>query len=295
MTLPNDVTNDFRQIEKSNNKRGILKTMWLQLQTNWVIVFIALVSSGSSYLASTKYTNNLVSNIYQKQDTTVDTDTNVNIGGNSDAKLIETTKGSTLGSNTSFNENDWIIQHLVPDSDGYYCPKAENFDYWYMWTKEVYEPNVSNIKIRFSVKAKQGSKVPPTFSIAYGDYKVNLSPHIVYRLNVFDTDMNTLRLYNNKNDSVAWDRFEQEPDPSTEMILEIIPRITGVNNNSISLYPRFQYLTKDGLKPMQHVSLVNFEVSLPMVNISDGTVSKQIGLGSSKNTCFKITGFEPVK
>lgn len=212
---------------------------------------------------------------------------NVSAGQSAAPVKIGPVGNSTLGANTEFNPDDWIIESFDMDRDGYYCPTTSNFDYWSIWSKATFPPDVNRISIKALVKHRYGPKYPPTITISYGEYKPNFSPTQFYRLNIFDTDNMTVRLYDNKNKSVAQAWLDEEPDLSTEMSIILSPRNPNPNLRVINLNPSLEYIVPNNPEPVKFTPKDKFEVTLPTVGLEDGTVKKQVGIGGSKFTCFK--------
>ena len=283
MDLPQ--SEKLEDIQKSNKKHGRLQTFLDQLQANWlsILTLIVMILYGTYNQSQLRGIKSQISNSNQN---TVNAPITVGANDKSDSKEPE--KGKTLGVSAEFNPSDWVIDKFETDKEGYYCPIVTNFEYWSIWSKTTYSPTPDKIRVKVLTKSKPGSKSPPTISISYGEYKQNLaSPNQFYRLNIFDTDMKTLRLYDSSNRSVAQNWLNKEPELSSEMLITLSPRNANPNSRIINLNPSLEYVVTDQTKLEPYTPDNAFEVSIPTVGLDDGTIKKQIGVGSSINTCFK--------
>lgn len=279
----------LEQIQKSNKKMGRAKTFVDQLQASWLPVLTLL------FIGYGIYNENKFDSLEQKLTVTNQNIVNLtqetpNSIKNSEVESIKS--GSALGANTEFNPDDWIIESFELNKEGFYCSLTNKFDYWSIWSKATYPPVLGKIKVKILTKPKPGSRTPPTISISYGEFKPNFSPIQFYRLNIFDTDNKSMRLYNSENDSVSQGYLVEDPDLGSEMSIILSPRNPDPDSRILNLNPSLEYALPGKDRPIEFRPDEKFEVSLPTVGIEDGTVRKQIGIGSSKNTCFKPIAVE---
>lgn len=283
MDLPQ--SEKLEDIQKSVKKHGRFKTLLDQVQAQWLSIFtlIVFIFYGTYNQSQITRLQNQLTNNNQNNINAPITVNNVD-----KTETSQQDQGKTLGVNSAFNPSDWVIDRFEIDKDGYYCPKVTNFEYWSIWSKSTYSPTADKIKIKVLAKPKPGSKSPPTISISYGEYKQNLaSPSQFYRLNIFDTDMKTIRLYDSGNKSIAQNWLSKEPESGSEMIVTLSPRNANPNSRVINLNPSLEYVVTDQNNLEVYKPENSFEVSIPTVGLDDGTVKKQVGVGSSINTCFK--------
>lgn len=277
-------------IQKSNTKNGRGQTFLDQLQASWLSVLTLIVLVVYGYISQTQIKNINDKISISNQDTV---NVPVTVNGNQDAdKESVPEEGKTLGDNTDFNPTEWIIDNFDIDSDGFYCTRVKKFEFWSIWSMKKYSPTPTSIKVKILTKSKQGSKNPPTLAISYGEYKTNFSPLQFYRLNIFDTDTKTIRLYDSDNKSVAQGWLPKEPDLASEMLIKLFPRNSNPNSRVINLNPELEYVVFGEPNQKPYTPEEVFEVGLPTVGIESGTVQKQIGIGSSIDTCFKPISIE---
>lgn len=283
------IGDDLKDIQESNRKHGVLKTFRDQIQSKWLPILFILYAAYDQRIDKLYYNPQIQlqteSSFVQDNNFFVSDESSKKISSNSrDTKL-----GETLGIDTEFNPEEWYIESFSIDKEGYYCPTTSKFDYWSIWSKSTYSPNINSIQIRVLTKTKQGSTLPPTLAISYGEFKPNLSPIQFYRLNIFDTDLKSIRLYNANEDSVAQDWLSENPELKSEMSFKLSPRSIDPNSRILNLNPRIEYASPNKDKPIVYSPNEDslFQITLPTVGIEDGTVKKQIGIGSSKESCFK--------
>lgn len=288
MDLPQN--EKLEDVQKSNKTRGRLGTFLDQVQAGWlsiltlIIIFYGFYNQSQISRINTQINSN--QNIVSVP---------VTLNGEKVEQKQQELQGDTLGVNTEFNPSDWIIDSFDVDKEGYYCPKVKNFEYWSMWSRTKYSPIPDKIRIKILTKPKSGSKFPPTITISYGEYKPNFSPYQLYRLNIFDTDTKTIRLYDSKNNSVAQDWLEKEPDLTNELSITLSPRNPNPNSRIVNLNPSISYVVPNQQNLQSYIPENTFEVNIPAISLDDGTVSKQIGIGSYKDTCIKPTTFEVLR
>lgn len=283
MEMPHD--DNLKDVQESVQERGRWKTFVDQIQSHWLelLTLPLLVIYGL-------YSQSRFSKIEEKI-TTISNENTVNVLTNQENENKQDL-GITLGTNTEFNPEGWLIDSFELDKEGFYCSLTGKFDYWSMWSKDSFSPTVNQIKIKLLVKSRSNSKTPPTIAISYGEYKTNFSPIQFYRLNIFDTDLKSLRLYNDKDKSTAQEWLESEPDLTSEMSITLSPRNSNPNSRILNLNPSLEYAISGDDKPYIFTPKETFQVVLPTVGLEDGTVRKQIGIGSSKSTCFKPVAVE---
>jgi len=268
------------KLDESIKKRGWIKTILLYL------IFYIVPFFGIDFYLN----NKLGDKIANSQTVNV----NNNVLGDGKKEEIKTIGETTSKTSTvsSFSQDDWLIKNFYTDSDGYLCPNVSNFDYWSIWTKKEYPLQIKSVKIRIYVKSTPKSKNPPTIAVTYGSYKNGYAPQPMYRLNIFDSDTKTIRLYNENNKSKAQDWLQELPDLSSEMVITLSPRVPDPNGRKINVNPIIKYAINDSDKQTEFTPSQNFEVVLPTVGMEDETLKKQIGVGTQKGNCFKITAFE---
>lgn len=287
------------EIEKSNRRHGRIKTIFNQFQAALpaVLLFVlaaSIIAGVNAYLNLNERISTIENFYITNSNSNQVTVNTANSTSNSDDQIITNAnqRSDTLGLTTGFVPENWIISGFKVDEEGYYCRNKRGFDYWSIWTKENYPPLLNKIKIKFALKQERKTDFPPTIAISYGEYKANGSPIQFYRLNIFDTDTKTLRLYNNKNDSKSQAWLEFEPDLSSEMTITLSPASSNRESREISINPTLIYVNEESTDPITFKPNSDFNVVLPTVGIDDGSVKKQIGIGSTDGICFKVVDFE---
>lgn len=284
-TLPS-----FKEINESNKKNGWLKTTLTYLQWAFPYAFLTIIAiignnrlgSIEEKLISIENTNTLTSN----PQTSV-------IQGNNNVLGLETeTDAPVTKDENGFVKENWITTGFEIDNEGYYCHTKKTFDYWSIWTRQTYPPILNKVYIKLALKQQKNYENTPTIAITYGEYIANQSFIPFYRLNIFDTDLKTIRLYNSKNDSKAQDWLEVEPDIKSEMAIMLSPSSSNRSSRIISLNPSITYVNIDSTEPIIFKSKKEFNVELPTVGIDDGSVKKQFAIGSPVGTCFKVIDFQ---
>lgn len=277
---------NLEKVQQSNRKKGRLKTLFDQIQSNWLSVIIILLYLFVINPKQNKRFEKIESKINISNESLTVSQNN---STGSNVTINQAEQQLNEEDSTEFNPNDWIIEKFDQDDEGFYCPTTRKFDFWSIWSKQKFSPQLESIKLRIKVKNKNG-KSPPTISVNYGEFHPNYSPTYFYRLNIFDTDTKTVRLYNEKNDSVAQDWLEFTPDLSNEMTITLKPRIPNPDSRNLNLNPSLKYTTSNQVDPVDFVTKKEFSTILPSVDIED--LQNQIGIGISKNSCFKPISVE---
>lgn len=272
------------EIQKSNKKYGRRKTFVDQVQSNWLLIIVIIFIVFSEFRTEKKYKTleNQILNI--NQNTQI-----VSLGDGNEIQhnISDDQPEDVLGDKaSSFNPEEWIIKSFEQDDEGYYCSLTKKFEVWSMWSKKKVPPNVDKIKIKVKLKNRKNKNKVPTFTISYGEYKPEFSPIVAYRLNIFDTDVKSIRLYDDKNKSVAQSFLELEPDLSSDLTIELIPRIPDPKSRVIKLNPSIVYVASDQDTPVEFEPEEEFATLLPTATLEDET-PQQFGIGTNYETCFK--------
>lgn len=198
----------------------------------------------------------------------------------------ELEEGSQKNSPTSsFDPESWIFtKGMVPDREGYYCPTAPAFPSWSMWTKNKHRAD-AEISITFSLLDRTDNEKDPTFYLSYGD-KTSDAPDAFYRLNIFDGDLNTLRLYDRDENEVLNERTVNSAPLDRFITFTLSPVFPKKTSSTLILNPLISYQTDgnpDGLNPKKE-----FKIDLPLPSGEDQGNGFQYGIGVSRGDCFKI-------
>lgn len=270
-----------------NNRQGRKKTLLDQLQAQFVPLLLIAIVGGSNFFWNFSNEKKLaevssaVQNIQNLQ---------ISVGTGQDAKTessqnLNNDERQVLGASSTFDLDSWTQDGFEDANEaGYFCPKTSKFDYWWMWSKKSVPLVATKIQIKFLTIAKPGSQKPPTFTIAYGEYRPNLGLLIFYQINVFDTDNWTIRLKNN-NESSSQAYLNLEPDINTEMLVTLEPTVLSSTSRDINLNFSFEYAPMESKKITKFLPPEDFIVTVPTVELDD--VMKQVGIGVSTDTCFK--------
>jgi len=252
-------------------------------------LIIALIPATISYFAAVATTSKKINNLkleFQQQITSSQTQSQT---------IVSDSSGSTLSPNdemnpsdrssNSFNSSNWMFtKDMIPNKEGFYCPKSPNFPSWSMWTKNRYKAD-SEISITFSLLDKTDNKKNPTFYISYGD-KTSDAPDAFYRFNVFDGDLNTLRLYDREENEVVFERSKNDAPMDKFITLTISPVFLNKKSSTLTLNPVVSYQL-DGQEYSFEPEKF-FEIDLPLSSGKNQGDGFQYGLGISKGDCFKI-------
>lgn len=201
---------------------------------------------------------------------------------------------SVLGKTTAFNSGDWIIEKFYTDKEGYYCSSVDkrDFEYWSIWSKAKFPPRFDSMKIRFKLKSLFPDVFPASIIVSYGEYLINYAPQTFYSVVFFDGSSKSVRLYNDKNQSVEQDFIVDEPDFNNEMTVGISPRIPDPNSRILNINPAITYTISKSANSVPFKSQKKFSTVLPIVDIEDNSVQRQIGIGIKSGTCIKIISVE---
>lgn len=271
---------DFNQIQKSNKTYGRLKTFITQLQSHFFSILIVLL------LIVFQWGNNERFNKIETKNTN-----QTNVYNNSpipDSSMKQSDQ--TLAAKNLFDPQDWIIDNFNKEN-GYYCPTVNEFNLWSMWSKKKFSPNFST-KIRLQIKNKNAPS--PTIVISYGDYnEEEKSPTVFYSLNIFDTDTKSIRLYDQNNKGQAQEWLKEIPIIGNEMVIELSPRVPDPSSRRVKVNMAIKYSSGNSEEGWTTFTPKNdFSVLLPSVDLEDGSIQKQLGIGVRKGVCIKILAFE---
>jgi len=290
MTDNSDPAPSIKQISDSNKKNGIGYTKLIILQLALPSLLISIVA----YFGNNRL-NSIEDKLISIQNTnSINNQPNTSvIQGDNNILGVETeTEKVQAKSESGFIKENWITTGFEIDNEGYYCHTKKSFDYWSIWTRQTYPPILNKVYIKLALKQQKNYDNTPTIAITYGEYIANQSFIPFYRLNIFDTDLKTIRLYNSKNDSKAQDWLEVEPDIKSEMAIMFSPSSSNRSSRIISLNPSITHVNVDSTEPIIFKSKKEFNVELPTVGIDDGSVKKLFAIGSPIGTCFKVIDFQ---
>lgn len=186
----------------------------------------------------------------------------------------------------SFNSMDWtFIRGMAPNKEGYYCPQSPSFPSWAMWTKNKHKAN-NEISITFSLLDKTKNDKGPTLFISYGD-KTSDAPDTFYRFNIFDGDLETLRLYNREGDPVLSERSVNSANLDKYITFTISPVFLNKKSPRLTLNPVISYPLDEG--PTYNFEPEGtFELNLPWSSSADQGDGFHYGIGVSGGDCFKV-------
>lgn len=229
--------------------------------------------------------------VYTKIDSSISNKINVTVGKNEGGSNSD---NSVLGKTTAFDPEDWIIEKLYTDKEGYYCSNVskQDFEYWSIWSKVKFPPKFDSMKIRLKLKSLSPNASPASIVVSYGEYLVNYAPQTFYRVVFFDGSSKSIRLYNDKNKSVEQDFITDEPDFGNEMTVGISPRIPDPNSRILNINPAITYTISKSTSSVPFKSQKDFSTVLPTVDLEDNSVQKQIGIGIKEDTCVRIIAVE---
>lgn len=196
-----------------------------------------------------------------------------------------------FGKTTAFNPEDWFIDKFRTDSEGYYCPNTTEFQHWSMWSKKKFSPETL-IKIRLKIKnrVKQESIAPAM--ISYGEYTPNYAPSIFYRMSFFDGTYKSIRLYDSFNEGIAQDWISIPPDLRGEMTIVLEPKVPDNLGRKLTINPRLTYIATNSARPLEFIPQKEFNTLLPTVELTDGSLKQQFGIGTNTEGCIKIQSIE---
>jgi hypothetical protein len=288
MDPAHSLIDDTKSVEKLNKRYGPLKALLCQFQSKIFYLLPFLVLIALQWRNESRF--NTLENLINIKNT-------INIGLNGAESSIKPTPvvnygktqdPETLGLSTEFNPDEWIIVGFnpSPDREGFYCPETKKFNYWSMWSKSKIPLKFSSVKIRAKVKMID-KKSLPTIVISYGDYIPNFSPYVYYRLNIFDEDLKSIRLYDENDKSVAQDRFSDTPNLESEVVITLSPRVPNPSIRKLNINPTLKYVSSESNRDIPFIPVSDFSTYLPSVDIEDSVLKKQIGIGTSMGSCIK--------
>lgn len=286
----------LEKIDSSNKKRGIKKTVGLQIQRNWVVILLAIINLLAT-TSSTIYTNNQILEIKNENNNLVNTQVGF-FQNPTDPKLQlapDEQQVHAAATSIEFNKKDWIHENFFFDEEGFLCRDntKNTFPFWSIWTIKKYPIEFGTLTVRFRIKSRRDQKNPPTIAVSYGEYQANIkSIETIYRLNIFDTNITDIRLYNKNNDSEGNQAYFGEPDLTQEIVITLSPKIANERAKKVSINPTLDYLPTNTNSTVPWIPSDGFETSLFIPQPS--SIQKQIGIGVLKDTCFKIASFEVI-
>lgn len=192
--------------------------------------------------------------------------------------------------NTNFNPKDWIIDDkFTLRADGYYCrPKLKKnslLPIWSIWTSEFYDITTP-FEVTLKIDGSGDSENPPTVSLMSGKYIPKFSPELNFRLSIFDTDNQSIRLYGSENMS---DRLTSEPDLSSNITIAVKPTRLRDSDRRIYLNPSIKYAVSGTTDSMTY-PVKDFSTVIQSV---DANVKYQYGIGIREGECVKIESKNP--
>jgi len=215
----------------------------------------------------------------QIQNQTVITDKSASVLSAKDENKLNNESGN------SFNSADWLSSNdMSPNNEGFYCPKQPAFPSWSLWSKNKYMAD-REIEITFSLLDKTDNNKNPTLYISYGD-KDNDVPDAFYRFNIFDGDLNTLRLYDRKEDEVLFERSRNSAPLDKFITFTVSPVFLNKKSSMLTLNPTISYQL-DG-REYAFEPKKQFEIDLPLPSSEKQGDGFHYGLGVSAGDCFKI-------
>lgn len=284
---------NLEEIETSIKKHGRFATILNQLQASLIPILVVIILSLLQFAYNQRTFKDLEQEIKTINQTIVNVDSDKN-GAKGIKEIISKMGGeeSALGNQTGFNPEQWIIEKFEKDSEGFYCPLLlRGFKYWSIWSKEKISP-ILPLKIRLRVKNKSSPDLTPTIIISYGEYLKNLTLITDYRISIFDTDYKSIRLYNEKNESIKQAWLEETPNLDNDMIFSLSPRSIVSKGRKLNLNPGLIYNPINSDSTIEFKPEVEFLALLPTVDIEDPGFKKQLGIGVKFGSCIKINAVE---
>lgn len=294
--LPTPDISEVKKVGKEIGRQGIgnyLKNLFLTPQF-LVSIFLLSIYFLVNQIQLNKIENNLEAKLDQKIEqklTVVFDSSQLGFQKKDILEGPEKNSGSTLGLDDikgEFNPENWVLDYASEDGS-YHCPARRGFPYWSLWTKQKIALNFKSFSIKFKFKPENKTQ---TLLVSLGEYKEKdnpekASPEIYWRLNFFDGDDITIRLYDSKGRIVAEDRLEKKPDFNSTITLLINHRIPNPNDNKISLSLELSYNpAESNSKTVHFISKKDFSVEVPSVDLE--SEKKQIGIGVLGGNCFRI-------
>lgn len=287
-------TTDFLETTAEHiKKHGAWKTFLHQIQTHWPSFLLAFIVVLGNAWTQLEIKNGIKQEVKQTVNFVLNEKGIIDDSQLRESEGKDRNGGDVQGKTTMFDPAEWIIEKFSKDDQDYYCPKAKGFKYWSMWSKKKIPPSAGLIKVKVNLKPV-GKKATesPTFVISYGEYVTNKSPTTLYQIKFFDSDTKSVRLYNEKNESLEQDWLKNEPDLGNEILITLSPILADPNGRKLILNPELIYKPKESDTPQSFKSAKEFFTYLPGVSLSDGSTKKQLAIGAANNVCFKIESIE---
>lgn len=277
--------NSIKNIDNTAHKIGWIKTIG-------IYAFFFLLPLGVVVYFNHADIQGLRQDITTNQ--TVNTQNTLQINSESTPSLgtVKGDQDNMTSPTKSFSKNDWIAdEKFFEDKEGYFCRSKgfgkATFPVWSLWTKNTYKL-ISPVHITVQVKSLEKLTQPPTISLSFGRYIKDYSPLPIYRLDLFDTDTRTVRLYDANNDaSGPAGRLSSEPNLNSDITISIDPKTISNTDRTLHENPVISYALPDS--PItQSDPLSNMNIVIPSV---DSSVEYQYGLGIHEGMCIKILSF----
>lgn len=249
----------------------------------------ALITGIFTYIAAVNTSNKAIINLraeLQQQiiNSLIQEQTQTNINNPNSILGDSGENNKSVSQISSFNSEDWIFsisKGMTPNKEGYFCSPDPAFPSWAMWTKKKYKAE-EEISITISLlDGDDKDKQNPTFYLSYGD-KTNDVPDSFYRFNLFDGDLNTLRLYGRDNKEILFERSKSEAPLDKFITFTLSPVFPNKKSSTLILNPSVIGQEYD-FQPDN-----KFEIELPLSSSENQGDGFQYGLGVSRGDCFKI-------
>lgn len=265
---------------QNNFQDSKIKKIWKFFNSPFpAAVLASLISFMFSSLYTYRVKNNFQQQISLKQEQVQSVNLPLSIDNNSTLGLSDEHKGNDA--TNSFNPEDWIfVSGMISNKEGYYCPARPPFPSWAMWTKKKYRAE-REISITFSLKDNTDNDKNPTLFISYGD-KTNEAPDAFYRFNIFDGDLNTLRLLGRDEERLQTATKIDKAHSESFIVFTISPVFINKKSSTLMLNPTIS------AKDYEFNPKEEFKIELPFPSIENQGDGFQYGLGVSKGDCFKI-------
>ena len=272
--------NQFQSFLDSINRRGRLRTFLDYVLFNLPTILVVIITTFISFQV-----NNSNFAKVEKQVNTIANSIRVEVK-NSDYPTElpqDGIKGVQTDMSSEFDPDSWIIdEHFSQNEDGFYCATTKSFDYWWMWSKEKL-PAAYTVKIRLKTKFSDTST--PTVNLTYGEYLKDKSPHRLYEMHFFDSDTRSVRLYNDKNESVDQDWLKEDPDFESEMVIALSTRVPNPSDRRLAVVPTVTYVPTNSESQIEFKTSKDFLTTLPTVDLD--SVQQQFGIGVRSGNCIK--------
>lgn len=258
-------------------------------------LFVAVVTSLITYAAAINTSNKAMIDLNNKAKNELSFEFRQQIINSQNQTVTTDKSGLTLSakdekkvnneSGNSFNSDDWLsMNDMGPNNEGFYCPKKPSFPSWSLWSKNKYLAD-RDIAITFYLLDKTDDDKNPTLYISYGD-KDNDVPDAFYRFNIFDGDLNTLRLYGRKEDEKQFERSRNSAPLDKFITFAVSPVFLNKKSSILTLNPTISYQL-DG-REYSFEPKNQFATELPIPSSEKQGDGFHYGLGVSEGDCFKI-------